>query len=349
MNKPGVCIQMCPKDTIDNRTTCKRKGYKRGEGKLQIALYKKPTIEKFSDISNILDFYNVEHYSNFGIIQPYESSFQHDSNYLFESFLNINNFINNLSKVENFNMDFIESKIENFTNDAFETNRKYNHEFNDDDISKGKIYENDGFFGLDYPRAEGSYITSDTKNFPVIKKQRSHKYTAYEDTANKNYIKKDQRAIDKNYIVAPRMGGFATFELGLKPNSDEFLKTSYVQDLPSYPEIPSYDIALYSPDESSNDYSRQEKVLKAKYKPSYEEKPYFSPLLNQIVKEMVNSFPLPQNEKPEMIKDIRELITKVKKNIRENDFKDRREYKEVLKQIYINGPVVTVVPNLSEG
>jgi hypothetical protein len=246
-------------------------------------------------------------------------------------------------------MDFIESKIENFTNDAFETNRKYNHEFNDDDIAKGKIYENDGFFGLDYPRAEGSYITSDTKNFPVIKKQRSHKYTAYEDTANKNYIKKDQRAIDKNYIVAPRMGGFATFELGLKPNSDEFLKTSYVQDLPSYPEIPSYDIALYSPDESSNDYSRQEKVLKAKYKPSYEEKPYFSPLLNQIVKEMVNSFPLPQNEKPEMIKDIRELITKVKKNIRENDFKDKREYKEVLKQIYINGPVVTVVPNLSEG
>jgi hypothetical protein len=59
MDKPGVCIQICPKDTIDNRTTCKRKGYKRGGEKLQISVYQKPTIEKFSNISHILDYYNI--------------------------------------------------------------------------------------------------------------------------------------------------------------------------------------------------------------------------------------------------------------------------------------------------
>jgi hypothetical protein len=351
MDKPGVCIQKCPADTIDNRTTCTRKGYKRDGGKLQISIYKKPTIEKFSNISHILDYYNMEHYSNSGILQPHETSYQHDSNYLFESFYNINTLINNLSKVENFNMDFIEANIrESFTNDAFDSNRKYNHEFNDSDITKSKIYENDGFFGLDLPRAEGAYITDDTKNFPIIKKQRSHKYNSYQEDANKKFIDKNNRPIDKTYIVAPRMGGFATFSLSLKPHDNEFLQTSYKPDEPSHKEMPSFDIALYSLNEKSNDNSKINSVLNAKpTNDEFEKKPYFSPLLNQIVREMVNSFPLPQNEKAAMTTDIRELITRVKKEIKESDFKNKREYKEVLKQIYTQGPVVTVVPNLSEG
>ena len=43
------------------------------------------------------------------------------------------------------------------------------------------------------------------------------------------------------------------------------------------------------------------------------------------------------------------LIKKVEKELDESDFKNKNEYKKVIKQIYINGPVVKVVPNLSEG
>jgi hypothetical protein len=365
MDKPGVCIQTCPKDTIDNRTSCIRTGYKRDGGKLEISIYKKPSVEKFSNISNILDFYGLEHYSNIGVVQPFESSFQHDSNYLFESFFNVDAIAANIPKIGNFDLNLIASNIKNkfnkvenfsvdsfstleFNNKSFDTNRKYNHEFSDEDIAAGKKYEKDGFFGLDRPRMEGSYTTNDTKNFPIIKKNRSDKYVAYLEYAGKNYIEKKNRPIDKNYIVEPKMGGFAMFDLSLKPNSDEFLKTSYVKQPDSHPEMLPWDIQLYSTNERSNNYSKLQKRLNEK-----EEVPvksdYYSPLLGQIVKEMVNSFPVAQNHKTEMTKDIRELITKVKKEINESDFKNKREYKNVLKQIYIKGPVVTVVPNLSEG
>ena len=76
---------------------------------------------------------------------------------------------------------------------------------------------------------------------------------------------------------------------------------------------------------------------------------YYSPILKQIVKEMISSFPLPQIEKPKIAKKTFSLIKKVEKELDESDFKNKNEYKKVIKQIYINGPVVKVVPNLSEG
>jgi hypothetical protein len=355
MEKPGICIQKCPIDTIDNRTSCTRTGYKRSGGKLEISLYKKPTIEKFLDISNILDLYNIEQYSNIGVHQPFETSYQHDSNYLFESFYNVDTLVKNLNKVENFNINFIAENIkksfegmENFQNDSFETNRKYNHEFSDEDIEAGKKYENDGFYGLDKPRMESSYMADKTQNFPIFKKQRSHKYNSYQEASLKDFKIKDSRPIDKTYIVQPKMGGFASYNLSLKPNNKEFLKTSYKPAPPSHPEILPFDINLYNPNEKSNDFSYIKKVLNAKA-PEPEKQEYYSPILQQIVREMINSFPLPQNQKAKMNIDIRELITKVKKELYEGDFKNKRPYKDVLKQIYIQGPVVTVVPNLSEG
>jgi hypothetical protein len=357
-DKPGVCIQICPKDTIDNRTTCTRTGYKLEGGKLQISIHKKPEIEQFTDISHKLDYYTMENYTNFGVAQPTETSYQQDSSYLFESFYNINTLVDNLKKMsknEKFSLDFIQNniknvfkKIEGFNSDSFDTNRKYTHEFNNDDIVKGKIYESDGFFGLELPRTEGTYVTQMTKQYPIIKKPRSAKYNSYLESASKEFINKDNRPITKNYIVAPRMGGFATFDTNLDTNDPEFLKTSYKSDDPSHPEIPSFDISLYSPKEKSNDFSYMKKVLTAK-EPEPEKPVYFSPLLQQIVKEMVNSFPLPQTEKPKIAKKTFSLIKKVERELDESDFKNKHEYKEVLKQIYIKGPIINVKPNLSEG
>jgi hypothetical protein len=156
--------------------------------------------------------------------------------------------------------------------------------------------------------------------------------------------------LDKTYIVQPKMGGFASYNSSnIKgPNDPAFLKTSYKPEAPSHPEILPFDINLYNPNEKSNDYSYIKKVLNNK-EPEPEKPEYYSPILKQIVREMVNSFPLPQNKKADITVDIRELITKVKKELSEGDFKNKRPYKEVIKQIYINGPVVTNVPNLSEG
>ena len=197
---------------------------------------------------------------------------------------------------------------------------------------------------------ESGYMTDKTHNFPIIKKHRSHKYNSYQEASLKDFKNKDNRPIDKTYIVQPKMGGFASYNSSnIKgPNDPAFLKTSYKPDAPSHPEILPFDINLYNPNEKSNDYSYIQKVLNAKV-PEPEKPEYYSPILKQIVREMVNSFPLPQNKKVDIIVDVRELITKVKKEISEGDFKNKRPYKEVLKQIYINGPVVTNVPNLSEG
>jgi hypothetical protein len=113
MQSLGLCSQVCPPGSNDYGLGCTREMYNRGAGEVPFNIYMKPKksgVEKFMDISHIIDYYNVENFSNFDNYLPYETAF--------EGFTNQSDFLENFYSVNNIVelLEGFESKLEYFDN-----------------------------------------------------------------------------------------------------------------------------------------------------------------------------------------------------------------------------------------
>jgi len=156
MKSLGLCSQECPPGSTDFGVGCTRESYNRGVGDVPFNVSMKPRKkegERFTDISHMIEYYNVEHFSNYDNSLSSETKIEHfENNQSFlEEFYNINDIIKTLERYNNHSIEGFNNTIE--INDS--SNYGINEAFNN--LKIFNIQNGDGFEEL-------SYLDNNTKD-----------------------------------------------------------------------------------------------------------------------------------------------------------------------------------------
>ena len=357
MQSLGLCSQICPPGSTDFGVGCTRESYNRGVGSTPFSIYMKPrktdaqkkAEESFTDISDIIDFYNIETFANFEITNEYETAFEtFDNNaHFLEEFYNIDNLVETIEKFDN------SVTLEYFDNDNtivvkglgdYGVSEAFDNieQFNIDNgplfepfsyVSKAKLNDlcENGFCGLPSAKSYSQYSSNLGFSAPVIRQPRSNLFKDLSPKSTKPIKIKDRRFVpSQSKEISPKFGSFAPVDR-LTP------KSSSVKSVNTVASIASSVRSL-----NSNITPNRARDLTPKTGTT----PKVSPFVKQAIKTLSKSFPFSSTNQVTLAKNALRNIPKVKSALKDKEIKPLA--KNVMRQIKSNPPQVVIKPRLPE-
>jgi hypothetical protein len=357
MQSLGLCSQICPPGSTDFGVGCTRESYNRGVGSTPFSIYMKPrktdaerkAEEGFEDISDLIEYYNIETFANFEITNEYETAFEtFDNNSQFlEEFYNIDNLVSTIEKFNN------EVKLEYFDNDntivvkglgdfgmseAFDNIEQFN-------IDNGPLFEpfsyisktqldtacDNGFCGLPSAKAYSQYTSNFGFSAPISRQPRSKLFKDLTPKSSKPIRVKDRRFTrSESPAVSPRFGSFAPIQK-LTPKSSSIKSVGSVGSIASSVRSLKSNISL----SAARDLT-----------PKTGTTPKVNPFVKQAVKTLALSFPFSSANQIRLAKNALRNIPKVKSALKDREIKPLA--KVVMRQVKADPPQVVVRNRLPE-